>query len=663
MKNNILCTVAQAVGMPGYIPPPTIESMPAPQRPAGCPPGLEYLTQLEVQAPPGNPIGYVIQDWHPLKPKFTIQNERKEPVLKIEGPACHCKCCSDVVFEVKSVDETHVVGKICKQWTGFLREAYTDADNFGIQFPMDLDVKIKALPPIYMLASILFTDTATDKLLVLTVATQQTDGFLRFMQTAKYFNYTVKVLGMGKEWKGGDVGKSIGGGQKVRLLKEGMQNYADHEDLVVMSVDSYDLIFAGGPEELLKKFQQANHKVVFAAEGLVWPDKRLADKYPSIRSGKRFLNSGGSSKVLKGFSDMVLRIIYLNLTHAEKAKPGMFNHFKERLNITLDHKSQIFQNLNGAVDEVLLKFETESVRARNVVYDSLPVVIHGNGNTKIYLNYLANYIPNRWNYEQGCGVCDNDLFDFTEVKDYPSVTIGVFIEQPTPFVPEFFEKLLTLDYPKDKLHIFIHNNEVYHEKHMQKLWVQNKNVFKSFKVVGPEENLSQGEARNMGMELCRKRESCDYYFSIDADVMLTNTKTLRLLIEQNRKIIGPLVSRHGKLWSNFWGALSLDGYYARSEDYIDIVQSKRVGVWNIPYMAHIYLIKGETLRNELKERNQFVLEKLDPDMALCKNAGQLGLLLQFNYHHPSSYSILTMCPSQFNDHHTSSHSLLTKCSY
>lgn len=45
-----------------------------------------------------------------------------------------------------------------------------------------------------------------------------------------------------------------------------------------------------------------------------------------------------------------------------------------------------------------------------------------------------------------------------------------------------------------------------------------------------------------------------------------------------RKIIGPLVTRHGKLWSNFWGALSLDGYYARSEDYVDIVQRKRMWV-------------------------------------------------------------------------------------
>nr|XP_023995552.1 LOW QUALITY PROTEIN: procollagen-lysine,2-oxoglutarate 5-dioxygenase 2-like [Salvelinus alpinus] len=262
---------------------------------------------------------------------------------------------------------------------------------------------------------------------------------------------------------------------------------------------------------------------------------------------------------------------------------------RESLNMSLDHKSQIFQNLNGAIDEVLLKFGTERVRVRNTVYDTLPVVVHGNANT----------------------------------KEYPTVMVGVFIEQPTPFLSQFFQRLVTLDYPKHKLNVFVHNNEVYHERHIQKFWEENKDVFKSFKVVGPEENLSQGEARNMGMGLCRKDPRCDYYLSMDADVMLTHRQTLKILIEQKQKIIGPLVTRHGKLWSNFWGALSLDGYYARSEDYIDIVQSKRVGVWNIPYMAHIYLIKGEVLRNELKERKHFVLEKLDPDMALCKHAREL----------------------------------------
>ena len=38
----------------------------------------------------------------------------------------------------------HTVGKISKQWSGLVREYFTAADNFGITFPMDLDVKMKA---------------------------------------------------------------------------------------------------------------------------------------------------------------------------------------------------------------------------------------------------------------------------------------------------------------------------------------------------------------------------------------------------------------------------------------------------------------------------------------------------------------------------------------
>jgi len=46
---------------------------------------------------------------------------------------------------VVSLDESSAIGRISKQWTGFEAEAFTDADNFGLQFPMDLDVKIKAV--------------------------------------------------------------------------------------------------------------------------------------------------------------------------------------------------------------------------------------------------------------------------------------------------------------------------------------------------------------------------------------------------------------------------------------------------------------------------------------------------------------------------------------
>uniref|UniRef100_A0A3P8ZHE2 procollagen-lysine 5-dioxygenase n=1 Tax=Esox lucius TaxID=8010 RepID=A0A3P8ZHE2_ESOLU len=498
----------------------------------------------------------------------------------------------------------------------------------------------------------------TEKLLVLTVATQETDGFLRFMQSANYFNYTIKVRYMfpdpwlstpEPEWRGGDVGRSIGGGQKVRLLKQAMEGLADQEDLVVLSVDSYDLIFAGGPDEILRKFQEANHKVLFSAEGLIWPDKRLQDKYPAVRSGKRFLNSGG----VIGYAPFVNQIVEQWNLHDNDDDQLFYTKIYldpqqrvKRFGLGLDLEVNVLQ-LSLAADEVLLKFGTERVRVRNTVFDTLPVVIHGNANTKIYLNYLGNYIPNAWNYERGCGVCNHNMVDLSQLKEYPTVLVGVFIQQPTPFLSEFFHRLVTLDYPKDKLKIFVHNNEVYHERHMQRFWEESKDIFNSFKVVGPEENLSQGEARNMGMELCRQDPGCDHYFSIDADVMLTNKQTLKILIEQNRKIIAPLVSRHGKLWSNFWGALSLDGYYARSEDYIDIVQSKRVGVWNIPYMAHVYLIKGEVLRNELTERNHFVLEKLDPDMALSRH----GIFMYITNRHEFGRLIST---ANFNTSHYNS---------
>lgn len=60
-----------------------------------------------------------------------------------------------------------------------------------------------------------------------------------------------------------------------------------------LSPCSYDVIFASGPEELLSKFSRMGHKVIFSAEGFCWPDQRLASKYPEVRTGKRYLNSGG----------------------------------------------------------------------------------------------------------------------------------------------------------------------------------------------------------------------------------------------------------------------------------------------------------------------------------------------------------------------------------
>lgn len=116
-------------------------------------------------------------------------------------------------------------------------------------------------------------------------------------------------------------------------------------------------------------------------------------------------------------------------------------------------------------------------------------------------------------------------------------------------------------------------------------------------------------------DICRQDPKCEFYFSLDADTVITNPRrpcasslkqtglspglargppdysqgtshlplwpwelasSLPSSALVHRKVIAPMLSRHGKLWSNFWGALSPDGYYARSEDYVELVQRKRV---------------------------------------------------------------------------------------
>lgn len=52
---------------------------------------------------------------------------------------------SHSVLQLKGKDGDKPIGRISKQWSGVLKEVFTDTDNFGIQFPLDMDVKMKAV--------------------------------------------------------------------------------------------------------------------------------------------------------------------------------------------------------------------------------------------------------------------------------------------------------------------------------------------------------------------------------------------------------------------------------------------------------------------------------------------------------------------------------------
>lgn len=100
---------------------------------------------MEVSSPPGALVGVIEQEWSLCSPSFVIKNGSGEIVLRIEGPFCTMSICGNVEFKVMSADGSRELGKISKQWSGLAREMFTDSDYFGITFPMDLDVRIKAV--------------------------------------------------------------------------------------------------------------------------------------------------------------------------------------------------------------------------------------------------------------------------------------------------------------------------------------------------------------------------------------------------------------------------------------------------------------------------------------------------------------------------------------
>lgn len=56
----------------------------------------------------------------------------------------------------------------------------------------------------------------------------------------------------------------------------------------------YDVIILANSSTILNKFIEFDSSIVISTEKSCWPDRKLADKYPTVDlNGYRFINSGG----------------------------------------------------------------------------------------------------------------------------------------------------------------------------------------------------------------------------------------------------------------------------------------------------------------------------------------------------------------------------------
>ncbi|XP_013189452.1 procollagen-lysine,2-oxoglutarate 5-dioxygenase isoform X2 [Amyelois transitella] len=469
-----------------------------------------------------------------------------------------------------------------------------------------------------------------DDVLVLTVATDETHGLQRYLRSAEIYGIKVEVLGRGHLWSGGDMNYA-GGGQKINFLKDKLNELmtSEHKDKIILFTDSYDVMFLASLDKILKKFKTfSDTRVLFSAEQFCWPDSKLAAKYPTTEVANPFLNSGGfigylpelaeivNSKTIKDNEDDQL---FYTLVYLDK-------RMRDELKISLDHNSVIFQNLNGALSDVELKTNTTEdwPYIENVVTKQQPLIVHGNGPAKLTLNNLGNYLAQSWSKEKGCAICKEKKVELQE-DSLPTIMMAVFIEQPTPFLEEFLLSLLETDYPKEKIHLLLRNNVEYHENEVEKFFQGHAKEFLTAKRIKPSDLITESEARNIAKDRCMNN-LCDYLFSIDS-LSRVEPGTLRYLLSSGYDVVAPLLARPGQAWSNFWGAISSAGFYARSHDYMEIVYGEIKGIWNVPFITNCYLVKISVFKTNSSKSVTYSKENVDADMAFCASLRELGIFM------------------------------------
>jgi hypothetical protein len=237
------------------------------------------------------------------------------------------------------------------------------------------------------------------KLVILSVATDKNDGFIRFENSLKKNNIEYKILGMNTKWNGGNMEMGPGGGQKINLLRSELMtwNKVALKNNVVLFTDSYDVVSLANTSEILEKYNKICNdtpdSVLFSVEKSCWPLKQIDVFYPETDSEYKFLNSGG----FIGNAERILNLLEKKIENCEDdqlyfTKIFLFDNKIDNMNtnkIKLDYSCEIFQTLNEAFDDIDI---VNKKRIFNKYTNTFPCLLHGNGpnSVKEYLSRLCN---------------------------------------------------------------------------------------------------------------------------------------------------------------------------------------------------------------------------------------------------------------------------------
>jgi hypothetical protein len=97
-----------------------------------------YFHEAMVVDGDGKLIGHFKKRFSIIRKKYSVFDADDHEIYQLFGPLFR-----PWTFVIKN--DGQEFGKITKQWSGLLKESFTDADNFGVEFPTNWSVTLKAL--------------------------------------------------------------------------------------------------------------------------------------------------------------------------------------------------------------------------------------------------------------------------------------------------------------------------------------------------------------------------------------------------------------------------------------------------------------------------------------------------------------------------------------
>ena len=127
---------------------------------------------------------------------------------------------------------------------------------------------------------------------VCTVATDEEKAHKLFSSARKQ-KVEITNLGKGVKWEGGTM-EGQGGGHKINLVKEYIKDKKDSD--VLLFLDGYDTFLSDSTDEIISRYIEFSHSIVFSSERFCWPDELIGSDLKALNGDQntpyQYLNSG-----------------------------------------------------------------------------------------------------------------------------------------------------------------------------------------------------------------------------------------------------------------------------------------------------------------------------------------------------------------------------------